>query len=67
MAGQYAKPRSSDTEMVDGKEYPSFRGENVNGIGLADRTPEPKRLLDAYFHSCATINVKQTSSLNCLL
>ena len=56
MAGQYAKPRSSPTETVDGKMYTSFRGDNVNGIELNDRTPKPERLLDAYFHSAATLN-----------
>lgn len=56
MAGQYAKPRSSPTETVDGKTYTSFRGDNVNGIDLSDRDPNPARLLDAYFHSAATLN-----------
>lgn len=56
MAGQYAKPRSNPTETVDGKTYTSFRGDNVNGIDLNDRTPDPQRLLDAYFHSAATLN-----------
>lgn len=32
-------------EMIDGKEYLSFRGENVNGVNLDDRTPDPNRLL----------------------
>ncbi|KAI8920744.1 DAHP synthetase [Powellomyces hirtus] len=56
MAGQYAKPRSKPTEIVDGKEYTAFRGDNVNGIALAERDPDPQRLLGAYFHSAATIN-----------
>ena len=56
MAGQYAKPRSSPTETIDGKVYNSFRGDNVNGISLDERTPDPERLLSAYFHSAATIN-----------
>lgn len=56
IAGQYAKPRSKDTEMVDGKEIPTFRGENVNGFGPEDRTPDPRRLVDGYFHSAATVN-----------
>ncbi|KAJ3037942.1 hypothetical protein HDV00_001221 [Rhizophlyctis rosea] len=56
MAGQYAKPRSSPTETINGQSYPSFRGDNVNGIELSDRTPNPARLLDAYFHSAATMN-----------
>ncbi|KAJ3322778.1 hypothetical protein HDV06_002639 [Boothiomyces sp. JEL0866] len=56
MAGQYAKPRSSPTEVIDGKTYNSFRGDNVNGIELDQRTPDPERLLSAYFHSAATLN-----------
>ncbi|KAK5171847.1 Aromatic/aminoadipate aminotransferase 1 [Saxophila tyrrhenica] len=50
MAGQYAKPRSSPMEMVDGKEIPSFRGDILNGA------IDPDRLVQAYFHSAATLN-----------
>jgi len=59
VAGQYAKPRSSDTEMVDGVEMPSYRGDNVNSPEptLEARTPDPKRMLDGYFHSAATLNL----------
>lgn len=56
MGGQYAKPRSKPTEIIDGKEYCAFRGDNVNGNDLCDREPDPRRLVDAYFHSAATIN-----------
>ncbi|KAI8895354.1 DAHP synthetase [Globomyces pollinis-pini] len=56
MAGQYAKPRSSPMETIDGNVYNSFRGDNVNGMALDDRTPNPERLLQAYFHSAATVN-----------
>ncbi|KAI9298277.1 phospho-2-dehydro-3-deoxyheptonate aldolase-like protein [Neoconidiobolus thromboides FSU 785] len=56
MAGQYAKPRSSPTEKVDGVEYPSFRGDNINGFSVDERKPDPERLVDAYFHSSATLN-----------
>ncbi|GAA5951801.1 hypothetical protein JCM8115_005244 [Rhodotorula mucilaginosa] len=56
MGGQYAKPRSKQTEIVDGKEVMSFRGDNVNGIDPSDRLPDPERLLSAYFHSAATVN-----------
>lgn len=56
IAGQFAKPRSSPTEMHEGKEIPSFRGDNVNGYDPRDRTPDPKRLVDAYFHSASTLN-----------
>jgi len=56
MAGQYAKPRSSPTEMIDGVEFPSFRGDILNGFELNARTPDPERLVQAYFHSAATLN-----------
>ncbi|KAK9762488.1 hypothetical protein K7432_011720 [Basidiobolus ranarum] len=56
MAGQYAKPRSKPTEMVDGEEVLSFRGDNVNGFDPSDRKPDPQRLLGAYFHSAASMN-----------
>ncbi|EJC97863.1 DAHP synthetase [Fomitiporia mediterranea MF3/22] len=56
IAGQYAKPRSSDTEIVDGKEVLSFRGDNINSLDPSTRTPDPDRLLSAYFHSTATLN-----------
>lgn len=56
MAGQYAKPRSSPTEMLNGKEIPSFRGDILNGYKPADRRVDPNRLVDAYFHSAATNN-----------
>jgi 3-deoxy-7-phosphoheptulonate synthase len=56
MGGQYAKPRSQPTEVIDGKEIPTFKGEIINGILPNDRSPDPSRLLSAYFHSAATIN-----------
>ncbi|KAG2014985.1 phospho-2-dehydro-3-deoxyheptonate aldolase, variant 2 [Coprinopsis cinerea AmutBmut pab1-1] len=56
IAGQYAKPRSSSTEEIDGREVLSFRGDNVNGLDPNDRTPDPERLLSAYFHSTTTLN-----------
>lgn len=56
MAGQFAKPRSSPTERVDGKEVPSFRGDILNGFDPAERTPDPNRLVSAYFHSATTLN-----------
>eukprot|EP00732_Lithocolla_globosa_P005247 Lithocolla_globosa_v1_NODE_5312_length_1263_cov_6.668046.p1 type:complete len:306 gc:universal NODE_5312_length_1263_cov_6.668046:1084-167(-) len=55
-AGQYAKPRSKPKEVIEGKEYDSFRGDNVNGFELSDRKPDPQRLLQSYFHSAATWN-----------
>ncbi|ORX63036.1 DAHP synthetase [Hesseltinella vesiculosa] len=56
IAGQYAKPRSKPTEMHNGEEILSYRGDNVNGYDPADRKPDPERLLGAYFHSAATLN-----------
>ncbi|KDN52215.1 DAHP synthetase [Tilletiaria anomala UBC 951] len=60
VAGQYAKPRSKATEVVDfdgeKKEVLTFRGDNVNGFDVRDRKPDPERLLKAYFHSSATLN-----------
>ena len=44
MAGQYAKPRSSPTEMVDGVETPSFRGDILNGFDVKERALDPERL-----------------------
>ncbi len=56
MAGQYAKPRSKPTEIVDGVQVHSYRGDHVNGHGTAERTPDPERLVQAYFHSASTLN-----------
>ena len=56
MAGQYAKPRSSPMEKVDGKEIPSFRGDILNGHPPDERAIDPDRLVQAYFHSAATYN-----------
>jgi 3-deoxy-7-phosphoheptulonate synthase len=59
IAGQFAKPRSSPTETIDGVELPSFRGHLVNSPGFtaAARTPDPERLLAAYHQSAATLNL----------
>lgn len=59
IAGQYAKPRSANTETVDGIELPSFRGHIVNDIAFtaAARQPVPQRLLTAYNQSAATLNL----------
>ena len=56
MAGQYAKPRSSNTETIDGQEMPSYRGDIVNGIQKESRNADPERLVNAYHHSAATLN-----------
>ncbi|MBT0994875.1 3-deoxy-7-phosphoheptulonate synthase class II [Cellulomonas sp. DKR-3] len=59
MAGQYAKPRSSDTETRDGVTLPAFRGDIVNGFDFTPeaRTPDPQRLLEAYHTSASTLNL----------
>lgn len=59
IAGQFAKPRSSDTEIIDGIEYPSYRGDIVNDIAtdIKARVPNPKKLLKAYNQSAATLNL----------
>ncbi len=59
MAGQFAKPRSAPTEVQDGVELPSYRGDIVNGIEFeADRRqPDPERLLRAYNQAAATLNL----------
>jgi 3-deoxy-7-phosphoheptulonate synthase len=58
VAGQYAKPRSSDEETQDGVTLPSYRGDIINGSAFtpADRTPDPDRLLRAYYRSGLTLN-----------
>ena len=61
MAGQYAKPRSSPTEMYEGREIPSFRGDVLNGYAIEDRTVDPERLVQAYFHSASTLNFIRAS------
>lgn len=61
MAGQYAKPRSSPTEIYEGKEIPSFRGDILNGYDVEERTPDPARLVSAYFHSASTLNYIRAS------
>ena len=59
IAGQFAKPRSSDFETIDGIEYPSYRGDIVNDIKADQkaRIPNPKKLLKAYNQSAATLNL----------
>lgn len=59
MAGQFAKPRSSDTETREGLELPAYRGDAVNGYDftLESRTADPARLLQAYNTSASTLNL----------
>jgi 3-deoxy-7-phosphoheptulonate synthase len=59
IAGQFAKPRSNDTEMVDGTELPVFRGHMVNDptAHLDARVPNPQRLVQAYHQAASTLNL----------
>ncbi len=59
IAGQFAKPRSSGTEVQNGVELPSYRGDIINDIAFTPegRTPDPRRLLKAYRQSAATLNL----------
>ena len=58
VAGQYAKPRSDDFETIEGVSLPSYRGDIVNEINFTpeSRKPNPQKLIDAYFHSSASLN-----------
>ena len=59
MAGQFAKPRSSATEIIDGVELPSYTGDIINGIQFDEtkRQPNPERLLKAYSQAASTLNL----------
>jgi 3-deoxy-7-phosphoheptulonate synthase len=59
IAGQYAKPRSSDSETRDGVTLPAYRGDAVNGFEFASesRAHDPQRLVDVYNSSAATLNL----------
>lgn len=59
MAGQFAKPRSSDTETREGVTLPAYRGDAVNGYEFTEqsRRHDPARLLDAYHTSSSTLNL----------
>jgi len=59
MAGQFAKPRSADTETINGVELPSYRGDIINGIDFdeASRTPDPERMVKAYSQAASTLNL----------
>ena len=65
IAGQFAKPRSSDTETRGEQTLPSYRGDAVNGIEFTDdaRQPNPKRLLKTYNQSAATLNLLRAFTL----
>ena len=59
MAGQFAKPRSADTETQNGVTLPAYRGDIINGMEFtaAARTPDPQRMLQAFSQSAATLNL----------
>jgi 3-deoxy-7-phosphoheptulonate synthase len=59
IAGQYAKPRSSDLETREGVTLPAYRGDAVNGFDFTAeaRVPDPQRLVDVYNSSAATLNL----------
>ena len=59
MAGQFAKPRSSDTETLGGVTLPSYRGDIVNGpeFTAEARIPDPARMEFGYFQSASTLNL----------
>jgi 3-deoxy-7-phosphoheptulonate synthase len=64
MAGQFAKPRSSDTETIDGITLPSYRGDIINGPDFteASRIPDPGRMEFGYFQSASTLNLLRAFS-----
>jgi 3-deoxy-7-phosphoheptulonate synthase len=59
LAGQFAKPRSSDVETVGGRSLPSYRGDIINGTDFTPeaRVPDPTRMEAAYFQSAGTLNL----------
>ncbi len=59
IAGQFAKPRSADTEMVNGVELPSYRGDMVNSAEpiAASRIPDPRRIREGYYMAASTLNL----------
>ncbi|EAH6063461.1 class II 3-deoxy-7-phosphoheptulonate synthase [Campylobacter jejuni] len=59
IAGQFAKPRSSDFEELDGISLSSYRGDIINGFEFSEqaRIPDPHRMLEAYYQSATTLNL----------
>ncbi|MDO6732241.1 3-deoxy-7-phosphoheptulonate synthase class II [Marinovum sp. 2_MG-2023] len=64
MAGQFAKPRSAPTEVKDGQELPSYRGDIINDLAFTpgSRIPDPQKMLQAYTQSAATLNLLRAFS-----
>jgi 3-deoxy-7-phosphoheptulonate synthase len=59
IAGQFAKPRSSDFEEINGEKLPSYRGDIINGIEFTQeaRVPNPHHMIKAYNQGAATLNL----------
>jgi len=59
LGGQFAKPRSSDTETLDGVTLDSYRGDIINGVEFTSqaRVPNPQRMIQAYNQASATQNL----------
>lgn len=64
MAGQFAKPRSANTETINGVELPSYRGDIINELAFTPeaRIPDPKKMLQAYTQAAATLNLLRAFS-----
>jgi 3-deoxy-7-phosphoheptulonate synthase len=64
MAGQFAKPRSAPTEVKDGLELPSYRGDIINELDFTPeaRIPNPSKMLQAYTQAAATLNLLRAFS-----
>ena len=64
MAGQFAKPRSAPTEVKDGVELPSYRGDIINELDFTTsaRIPDPEKMLRAYTQAAATLNLLRAFS-----
>ncbi|WP_413495494.1 3-deoxy-7-phosphoheptulonate synthase class II [Morganella psychrotolerans] len=64
IAGQYAKPRSSPDEVRNGISLPSYRGDIINGheFSVAERIPDPQRMLGAYYRAAVTLNALHNNS-----
>jgi 3-deoxy-7-phosphoheptulonate synthase len=64
MAGQFAKPRSAPTEVMNGVELPSYRGDIINGFDFTTeaRVPDPNRMLQAYTQAAASLNLLRAFS-----
>jgi 3-deoxy-7-phosphoheptulonate synthase len=64
VAGQFAKPRSSDLENINGIDLPSYRGDIINEIDFTNdaRAPKPKKMIKAFNQSAATLNLLRAFS-----